>query len=64
MRRREFVTGIAVSTAWPLAAQAQQPRRIGVLIGYAEDDPLTKSYLVAFREALRSSGWIDGQTIK
>jgi hypothetical protein len=26
MRRRDFVKGIAVSSAWPLAAQAQQRR--------------------------------------
>ena len=64
MRRREFVTGIAISTAWPLATRGQQPRRVGVLIGLEEDDPRTKSYLVAFREALRSLGWSDGQAIQ
>jgi len=64
MRRREFVTGIAVLTAWPLAAYGQQPRRVGVLMSRAEDDPQTKSHFAAFREALRSLGWIDGQAIQ
>jgi putative tryptophan/tyrosine transport system substrate-binding protein len=64
MRRREFVTGIAVSTAWPLAAHGQQPRRVGVLIALEEEDPQTKSYLEAFREALRALGWIEGQSIQ
>jgi putative tryptophan/tyrosine transport system substrate-binding protein len=50
LRRREFITllGGVVST-WPLAARAQQAdrmRRIGVLMGLAEDDPETKARLV------------------
>jgi putative ABC transport system substrate-binding protein len=64
MRRREFVTGIAVSTAWPLAAHGQQPRRVGVLIALEEEDPQTKSYLAAFREVLRALGWIEGQSLQ
>jgi putative tryptophan/tyrosine transport system substrate-binding protein len=64
MRRREFVKGIAVSAAWPLAAHGQQRRRVGVLIGLEEDDPQTKGYLAAFREALGVLGWIEGQGIQ
>ena len=41
MRRRDFLTGIAVSaTAWPLAARAQQPvlPLIGFLSGRSQDE--------------------------
>jgi hypothetical protein len=36
MRRRDFIKGISVWTAWPLAARAQpreQKRRVAVLMG-------------------------------
>ena len=42
IRRREFITGIASATAWPMVAGAQQAdrvRRIGVLMGGDEKDP-------------------------
>jgi putative ABC transport system substrate-binding protein len=65
MRRRDFFSFVSSAAVWPLAARAQQPRRVGVLIGgHEEDEPETKSFLAAFRESLRSLGWFDGQTIQ
>src|SRR6202008_3137612 len=56
MRRREFITLLGGAAAtWPVAARAQQRdhmRLIGVLMGYADDDPAVQSYLAAFRAAL------------
>jgi putative ABC transport system substrate-binding protein len=66
MRRREFITLLSSAAAiLPLAARAQQPtRRIGMLIGYAEEDPEIQARLVAFRQTLEANGWKEGQNIQ
>ena len=68
MRRREFIgiLGGAVA-AWPLGAFAQQrdhPRRIGVLMGFAETDDVWQTYLRVFQERLRELGWTEGQNVR
>jgi hypothetical protein len=67
MRRREFITLLGGTAAWPLSARAQQPdriRRVGVLMGLAEDDPETKLRLVAFQQGLEKLGWSEGRDIR
>jgi hypothetical protein len=62
--RRNFITLLGGAVAWPLAAGAQQGgrvRRIGVLIGRDENDPVAKTYVSAFTQALAGLGWTDGQ---
>jgi putative ABC transport system substrate-binding protein len=64
IRRREFIGG---ATAWPLAARAQQGdrvRRIGVLMPGDENDPLTKSLISAFTQALADLGWAVGRNVR
>ena len=65
MKRREFITlfGGAVA-AWPLAARAQQARKIA-RIGYlgpaaGPDLPIEQ----AFSETLHKLGWLEGQNLK
>ena len=67
MRRREFIAGLGGAVALPLAARAQQPermRRIGVLMGFDENDPVAKTYVSAFTQALADLGWIDGRNVR
>jgi putative ABC transport system substrate-binding protein len=69
IRRRQFMTllGGAAAAAWPLAARAQQGdrvRRIGVLMGLDENDPLAKPRVSAFTQALTDLGWTDGRNMR
>jgi putative tryptophan/tyrosine transport system substrate-binding protein len=68
MRRREFITLLGGAVAgWPLAGRAQQAspaRRLGVLMGYAEGDPLAKVLLTDFTQALSEFGWIKGRNLR
>jgi putative ABC transport system substrate-binding protein len=67
MRRREFITLLGGAAVWPLAARAQQSERmgrIGVLMPYAEDNPVGQARLAAFLEGLRQLGWADGRNVR
>ena len=67
MNRRDFITLLGSVAAWPLAAQAQQGarmRRIGVLMGQAEDDPEAQARVAAFEQGLQQLGWSDGRNVR
>jgi putative tryptophan/tyrosine transport system substrate-binding protein len=67
MRRRDFIAGLGSAVAWPLAARAQQGgrvRRIGVLMGGVEHDPLANPNLSAFTRALAGLGWTVGRNVR
>src|SRR5664279_1290433 len=68
MKRREFITLLGgAAAAWPLVAEAQQPkqmRRIGVLMNLAADDPEGISRLGAFLQGLQELGWSIGGNIR
>src|SRR5207245_11227446 len=66
-RRREFLILLgAAPAAWPLAARAQQPdrvRRVGVLMGIA-DDFEGQARIAVFRQALQVLGWSEGRNVQ
>jgi ABC-type uncharacterized transport system substrate-binding protein len=64
MRRRDFITLVGGAAAWPLAVSAQQVRRIGVLLGFAESDRDAQSGLAQLREELGKLGWTAGRNIE
>ena len=66
IERREFITLLGGAAAWPLAARAQQGervRRIGMLLGIAENDLEAQSRIAAFRKGLRDLGWVEGRNV-
>ena len=68
MRRREFIMLLSCAAAiWPLAARAQQPervRRVGVLVGLAENDPEMKERIAGLRQGLEKLGWVEGSNLR
>jgi putative ABC transport system substrate-binding protein len=68
MKRRKFITLIGGAAAvWPFVALAQQRDRmlrIGVLMGYAENDAEAKSWVTGLVEALKKLGWIEGSNVQ
>jgi putative ABC transport system substrate-binding protein len=64
LRRREFITLLGGAAAGPLVARAQQDdrvRRIGVVMGLDENDPVVKARISAFTQSLADLGWTDGR---
>src|SRR5215468_3714750 len=65
MRRREFIAGLFIATALPLAVRAQQTiskmRRIGFLT--RKTDASVSAQIDAFRQRLRDLGWVEGKSI-
>jgi putative ABC transport system substrate-binding protein len=67
MKRREFITACCGAAIWPLVAHSQQPeriRRVGVLLLWAENDPMARASVTAFGQALGRFGWIEGKNIR
>jgi ABC-type uncharacterized transport system substrate-binding protein len=68
IKRREFIAALGgAAAAWPLAARAQQServRRIGILMGFAENDEVWQAYLASFRRSLKDLGWVEGRNIR
>jgi putative ABC transport system substrate-binding protein len=67
MIRREFIAGIGATVALPLTARAQQTakikRKVGALIGFAENDPATQRRVAAFLKGLADLGWVPDRDV-
>jgi putative ABC transport system substrate-binding protein len=64
MKRREFITALGGAAAWPLAARAQQPKRIGVLFSLAANDPVAQARNATFLQRLERLGWTVGRNVR
>jgi putative tryptophan/tyrosine transport system substrate-binding protein len=63
MKRREFITLICATVAWPLAARAQQPA--APVIGFLRSTSLAVStpMIAGFRQGLTAAGFNEGQNV-
>jgi putative ABC transport system substrate-binding protein len=69
MRRRNFITLLGGAAAtWPVTVRGQLPtdraRRVGWLVGLAEDDLEAQRRNAVVVEALRDLGWIVGRNLQ
>jgi putative ABC transport system substrate-binding protein len=68
MRRRAFISlALGPVMGWPFVSRAQQAsavQRVGVLMGFAESDPIAQSMVAAFRSALPKLGWTEGGNVR
>ena len=67
MRRREFIAALGSAAVLSVEARAQQAdrvRRIGVLMPDDENDPVAKTWISAFTQALADLGWTDGGNVR
>ena len=55
---------VALAPLAALSQQADRMRRIGVLFGSAADDPEHQARYVAFQQALRQLGWVEGRNVQ
>jgi putative tryptophan/tyrosine transport system substrate-binding protein len=67
MARRAFVALFGAAAIWPFAVLAQKSdgvRRVGVIMGFADNDEVWQAFLATFRQGLQDFGWTDGRNIR
>jgi putative ABC transport system substrate-binding protein len=68
VKRRDFITLLGgAAAAWPMVARGQQAdrmRRIGVLMNFTADDPVSLGRVTAFVQGLQELGWTIGRNLQ
>jgi putative ABC transport system substrate-binding protein len=64
VKRREFITLLSGAASWPLAARAQQVRRVAVFMDLAESDPEGQARVAALKRGLQDLGWVEGRSLR
>ena len=65
--RRAFIALLGGAAVWPFAAHAERSngvRRVGVIMGFAENDEVWQAYLANFKQGLQELGWTEGRNIR
>jgi putative tryptophan/tyrosine transport system substrate-binding protein len=64
MKRREFIAGLGIAAAWPLAVRAQQPGKMPTIGFLGFSRTITENEGTApFLRRLRELGWVEGRNI-
>jgi putative ABC transport system substrate-binding protein len=63
MKRREFISLVGGAAAWSITARAQQPTVPVIGFLHSASPGPSESLVVAFRQGLSETGYIDGQNV-
>src|SRR4051812_11759520 len=67
MRRRRFLRGFfsaTIATTLPRGVQAEEMRRLGLVLGYEESDPEIQERVQRLRDGLTPLGWVEGRNLR